>query len=129
MEIELEAARGVRAVAAAHALPCRIAHDGAAPVAAYFRPEPAAGALEAAFRGQTLRGRRLPLPAGYAAVVFREHRAVFSDLQDRVWSPLATFGEFTCWNRGAAPSRSACRPHGGVLAGALTRGGRGARGR
>uniref|UniRef100_A0A8C3UAA4 Uncharacterized protein n=1 Tax=Catharus ustulatus TaxID=91951 RepID=A0A8C3UAA4_CATUS len=53
-------------------LPCRIQHDGPAPVAVFLRPRPGPGGeLWASFRGRRLGGRELPLPAGYRGLLLR----------------------------------------------------------
>uniref|UniRef100_A0A8C3U449 Uncharacterized protein n=1 Tax=Catharus ustulatus TaxID=91951 RepID=A0A8C3U449_CATUS len=51
-------------------LPCRIQHDGPAPVAVFLRPRPGPE-LWASFRGRRLGGRELPLPAGYRGLLLR----------------------------------------------------------
>ena len=57
-------------------LPCDISSTGPAPVSAYFHPSEAAsdGGRTAHFRGRQLRGRHLPLPAGYEGLVRPTHQ-------------------------------------------------------
>ena len=62
-----------------HRLPCRVEHDGPAPVRTYFAPRAAAaedaattttdGVLEASFRGRRLLGVREALPEGSTGLV------------------------------------------------------------
>jgi len=53
-----------------HLLPCEVSYTGAAPVSAYFRPSPVDASDDVChFRGRELRGRKLPLPAGYTGLV------------------------------------------------------------
>ncbi len=113
--------------ATVHSLPCTIAHNGPAPVSGYFAPliEAAeSGTVTSALRGHGLRGRTVPLPADFIGVVYKEHRAVYSDQQvgghacihawltvfalpsqARSWTPASRFRELTYWNRTTAPSK------------------------
>ncbi len=77
------AGRPPRILAAVHSLPCRIAHNGEAPVEQYFASliEEDSGHLQASFRGHGLRGQQTALPAGFVGVLYKEQRAVYSDHQ------------------------------------------------
>jgi ribonuclease H2 subunit C len=55
-----------------HVLPCHIAHDGPAKVAAHFKPRvdsDDASLSTATFRGRKLRGRKVVLPENYRGIL------------------------------------------------------------
>ncbi|XP_053857781.1 LOW QUALITY PROTEIN: ribonuclease H2 subunit C [Vidua macroura] len=92
----------------AQLLPCRVQHDGPAPVAAFLRARPGPGGeLWASFRGRRLGGRELPLPPGYTGVVLRGGEpgepplGEPGDPQAGRVSVTGTFGAITDW--GATP--------------------------
>ncbi|XP_041568027.2 ribonuclease H2 subunit C [Taeniopygia guttata] len=84
-------------------LPCRVQHDGPAPVAAFLRARPGPGGeLWASFRGRRLGGRELPLPPGYSGVVLRGGEP--GDPQAGWVTLTGTFGAITDWGGDAAPA-------------------------
>ena len=109
MDIELEGTARTLRSTTVHSLPCTIAYSGEAPVDRYFTPliEDVDGMRLAAFRGHTLRGTLVPLPQGFKGIVYKEHRAVYSDQQARQWTPMSQFSALTYWNRTIAPSKGA----------------------
>jgi hypothetical protein len=60
--------------------------------------------MEAAFRGRKLSGRVQSLPKGYTGRVYKQDRIPSSDEEERKWTPVAQFTEFTCWNLETEPS-------------------------
>ncbi|KAM4880102.1 ribonuclease H2 subunit C [Sylvia borin] len=94
----------------AQLLPCRIQHDGPAPVAAFLRVQPGPGGeLCASFRGRRLGGRELPLPPGYRGVVLRGDEAGEpplgepEDPQAEWVTVTGSFEAITDWGADAAP--------------------------
>ncbi|XP_077645750.1 ribonuclease H2 subunit C [Lonchura striata] len=84
-------------------LPCRVRHDGPAPVAAFLRARPGPGGeLWASFRGRRLGGRELLLPPGYSGVVLRGGEP--GDPQAGWVTPAGAFGAITDWGGDAAPA-------------------------
>ncbi|XP_058678362.1 ribonuclease H2 subunit C [Ammospiza caudacuta] len=91
-------------------LPCRIQHDGPAPVAAFLRARPGPdGDLWASFRGRRLGGRELPLPPGYTGAVLRGGEPGETPLGDTQAGSVTsvtvtgTFGAITDWGGDTAP--------------------------
>ncbi|XP_056366366.1 ribonuclease H2 subunit C [Oenanthe melanoleuca] len=84
-------------------LPCRIQHDGPAPVAAFLRVQPGAdGELWSSFRGRRLGGRELPLPPGYRGLVLRGEEP--GETPQAGWvTPVGSFEAITDWGADAAP--------------------------
>uniref|UniRef100_A0A674GE80 Uncharacterized protein n=1 Tax=Taeniopygia guttata TaxID=59729 RepID=A0A674GE80_TAEGU len=91
-------------------LPCRVQHDGPAPVAAFLRARPGPGGeLWASFRGRRLGGRELPLPPGYSGVprggLGPLCPLTFALCPQAGWVTLTgTFGAITDWGGDAAPA-------------------------
>lgn len=84
-------------------LPCRIQHDGPAPVAAFLRARPGPGGeLWASFRGRRLGGRELPLPPGYRGLLLRGGEP--GEPPEAGWVTLTgSFGAITDWGADTAP--------------------------
>ncbi|CAE6467859.1 unnamed protein product [Rhizoctonia solani] len=76
-------------------LPLHIDYDGPAPVDTYFHPaKDSNGTHIAAFRGRTLCGVDLPLPAGYTGAVL----STKSDKNgEKRLETASTFSEITLW--------------------------------
>lgn len=94
----------------AQLLPCRVQHDGPAPVAAFLRVRPGPGGeLWASFRGRRMGGRELPLPPGYRGVVLRGEQpgepplCEPGDSQAGWVTVTGTFTAITDWGADAAP--------------------------
>ncbi|XP_032939509.1 ribonuclease H2 subunit C [Catharus ustulatus] len=85
-------------------LPCRIQHDGPAPVAVFLRPRPGPGGeLWASFRGRRLGGRELPLPAGYRGLLLRGEEPGDPSQAGRV-TLTGSFEAITDWGADTAPA-------------------------
>ncbi|NXU93230.1 RNH2C Ribonuclease, partial [Xiphorhynchus elegans] len=95
----------------AQLLPCRVRHDGPAPVAAFMRVRTGPdGELWASFRGRRLGGRDLPLPPGYRGVLLRGGEpgepplCDLGDPQPRWVSVWGSFETIRDWGADAAPA-------------------------
>ncbi|XP_064293625.1 ribonuclease H2 subunit C [Phalacrocorax carbo] len=92
----------------AQLLPCRVLHDGPAPVGGFLRARPGPGGeLWASFRGRRLGGRELPLPHGYQGVLLREGEPPLGDEGDpeaRCVTVTGTFDAITEWGADSVPS-------------------------
>jgi len=100
-----------------HLMACEIEHDGEAQVASYFdtsvreegtKPgvEHGEKALSASFRGRSLKGCVLNLPAGYTGYVMKEEKRPFTEEEDRVLKATHKFSQFTYWNLETPPSNN-----------------------
>ena len=77
-----------------HLLPCKIAYDGAAPVATYFKPSHDT----AHFRGKELKSKIFTLPEGSTGCcVVRSNKKV---------SISGSFSAVTAWQHDVAPNNS-----------------------
>ncbi|OQR84535.1 hypothetical protein ACHHYP_13282 [Achlya hypogyna] len=66
-----------------HILPCKIKHDGKAPISTYFAVEDASDSKSARFRGVELRGHEVDLDAlGYAGLIMVDEGTVDESTQD-----------------------------------------------
>lgn len=86
-----------------HLLPCKIDHDGHAPVSAYLEitGDDAAG-YETFYRGRHLKGRRVHLPDGYAGLVLRSR----PDAKELTYAAEGAFSHFYYWNHDREPART-----------------------
>lgn len=100
-----------------HLMACEVDHDGEASVSSYFdtsvREEGKNSgvqngdtALSASFRGRSLKGSVINLPAGYTGYVMKEEKRPFTDEEDRVIKATHKFSQFTYWNLETPPSNN-----------------------
>lgn len=100
-----------------HLMACEVDHDGEAQVSNYFDPtvrdegtisgvQNGESALSASFRGRSLKGCVLNVPAGYTGFVMKEGRRPITDEEDRVMKPIHKFSQFTYWNLETPPSNN-----------------------
>ncbi|XP_051900907.1 ribonuclease H2 subunit C [Pristis pectinata] len=89
-----------------HLLPVDIESDGNARVDQYFTPavQERDGELLVSYRGRALRGRDLPVPAGYVGLVLREDREPCSDEEERTVRVKSAFSSLTYWNLETRPT-------------------------
>mmetsp|Transcript_2374 Transcript_2374/g.5475 ORF Transcript_2374/g.5475 Transcript_2374/m.5475 type:complete len:150 (+) Transcript_2374:111-560(+) len=97
-------------------MPCKIHHDGAADVSAYFRSAEgklkaasilddegnAVSVQEATFRGRKLMGAELALPEGAEGFVLEEEHD--ADMTSSHWDCHAVFDKIVYWNYDRMPN-------------------------
>ncbi|XP_030331269.1 ribonuclease H2 subunit C [Strigops habroptila] len=106
--VRLRPGPGAAAPLQAQLLPCRVQHDGPAPVAAFLRVQLGPGGeLWASFRGRRMGGRDLPLPHGYRGVLLQEGDPPHGD-EGRCVTVTGTFDAIRDWGADGVP------PPGGV---------------
>ncbi|XP_051821548.1 ribonuclease H2 subunit C [Antechinus flavipes] len=99
---------------ALHLLPCEIQHDGPAAVSRFFSPaiRPGPSGPTVSFRGRSLQGEEVTLPAGHVGLVLREEDKAEGS-EDRTVRAIGTFGHFTLWGLETPPGPDA-RMHGAL---------------
>ncbi|XP_061461756.1 ribonuclease H2 subunit C [Rhineura floridana] len=94
-----------------HLLPCAVQRDGSAEVRRYFepairRPAEPDGESSVSFRGRSLIGKDVFVPAGYVGLVLEEDVAPFLPVQERQVRVKSTFESLTMWTLERAPNSS-----------------------
>ncbi|XP_068672387.1 ribonuclease H2 subunit C-like [Montipora foliosa] len=100
-----------------HLMACEIEHDGEACVGSFFdttvrQEETSIGvensvkALSASFRGRSLKGCVINLPAGYTGYVMKEEKRPFTEEEDRVMKATHKFSQLSYWNLETPPSNN-----------------------
>ncbi|XP_075044754.1 ribonuclease H2 subunit C [Mixophyes fleayi] len=89
-----------------HLLPFHIQRQGDAKVNEFFNPavRESLGGKEVSFRGRTLRGQDVAVPAGYMGIILKEDDKPCSEEEDRSLTVRSTFQSFTQWNLETVPS-------------------------
>ncbi|KAG7312930.1 hypothetical protein JYU34_001331 [Plutella xylostella] len=93
----------------AHYIPCKIEEDGPANVSRFFEPyvaENESSELSATFRGHSLDGARLRLPAGHRAVLLTEAKRPLAEDAQRRFQVAGGFSEVVYWNWDKKPSKN-----------------------
>lgn len=61
---------------------------------------------DCSFRGYSLQGKKVTVPAGYKGMMFMENKKTNNESKERNLYCMGTFSQFTYWNYDRIPSKN-----------------------